>query len=268
MEQKQKKERWKKIVILLVVLLIADLAALAAVKIVRRKTEDQTVTVAVSENLITPEKEETETSAQTHMDEQNQPLTAETVTAEERTNENIIYLWKRRTEENHTFHVENMFPGDSQSEYFRVKVSYQNRVTVRFHAEVGQDSRNLGEALKIRVVLYPGEEVLYDGVIQNMPEAVNHKMASRTKTTDELAYTITAYLDTSAGNEYQNQQIEANFHWWVEEDGNLTGRPVKDVLTGDDTRIFFWIAAALGSGILLCILLAAARKRREEKADG
>ena len=63
-----------------------------------------------------------------------------------------------------------------------------------------------------------------------MPEAVNHEMASRTQTTDELSYEITAYLDTSAENEYQNQRIEANFHWWIEEEGNLTGRPVKDVL--------------------------------------
>ncbi len=267
MGQKQKKERVKKIVILLVVLLVMDLTALAAVKIIRRKAEDQTVTVAVSENLIAPEKKGTKVNTQSSAERQDQVRTAETVSAEGRKNENMIYLWKKRTEENHTFHVENMFPGDRKSEYFRVKVSYQDRVTVRFHAEVGHDSRNLGEALKIKVVIYPEEEVLYDGVIQNMPEAVNHEMASRTQTTDELSYEITAYLDTSAGNEYQNQRIEANFHWWIEEDGNLTGRPVKDVLTGDTANILFWAAGVIASGIL-CIALVAGRKRREEKENG
>lgn len=118
MREKQKKERVKKIVILLVVLLVMDLTALAAVKIMKRKTEDQTVTVAVSENLITPEKKETKVSTQSSTERQDQALTAETVSAEGRKNENMIYLWKRRTEENHTFHVENMFPGDSKSEYF------------------------------------------------------------------------------------------------------------------------------------------------------
>lgn len=156
-----------------------------------------------------------------------------------------------------------MFPGDVETKFFRVQVSYHDKVTVHFKATVRAGYEKLAEVLQVRVKLLTTGETLYDGLMRDMPASVTHKLASANSTTDELYYEITAYLDTSVGNEYQNKDLIADFKWWVEETGNLDNPPK----TGDLASPVLWAAVAACAGSAMLILLVST-KRREEKSHG
>ena len=114
-----------------------------------------------------------------------------------------------------------------------------------------------------------------------MPESLSCKLNK----TQEVDYEITAWLDTSVGNEYQDQELIADFHWWLEdvksESGGSSGshRPsqnepgsssetdetidlINGVRTGDAARPFLWLLL-----IVFCIgcLIWIIRKGKEDK---
>lgn len=171
-----------------------------------------------------------------------------------------ITLYRRNSGENVLFSMENMFPGDADMRYFRVKVSYKNTVNVRYHADIRKGYEKLAEVLQTRVRLVETDEVLYEGSMKDMPEKLNHMLSSTTKTTDELCYEILTYLDTSVGNEYMNTETIVDLRWWVEEVENLTSPK-----TGEYYRMLA-IAILAGmsvTGALFFLIL----KRREEEKD-
>ena len=171
-----------------------------------------------------------------------------------------ITLYRRNPGENVLFFLDNMFPGDADMRYFRVKVSYKNTVNVRYHAQIRKGYEKLAEVLQIRVRLVETDEVLYEGSMKNMPEKINHLLNSTTETTDELCYEILTYLDTSVGNEYMNTKTIVDFRWWVEEVENLISPK-----TGEYYRMLA-IAILAGvsvTGALFFLIL----KRREEEKD-
>ena len=154
-----------------------------------------------------------------------------------------------------------MFPGDSETKYFRVRVSYHDKVTVHYKAAVRPGYEKLAEVLKVRVRLLTTGETMYDGGIANMPESLTYKLSSQGSTVGELYYEITAYLDTSVGNEYQSKDLIADFKWWVEETGNLDNSPK----TGDTANILPWAVLAVCSGSVIIILLVTHKRRKEEE---
>lgn len=176
-----------------------------------------------------------------------------------------LSLHTRQPEENKTFQTENMFPGDSETKYYRIKASYKGNIIIRYHADIHPGYEQLAAVLKVKVRLHGADGflregvTLYDGPMSDMPKSLNQTLHTNQSTQSELYYEITAYLDTSVGNEYQNQELKADFRWWVEERDNLT--PPK---TGDRSHIQLWIALACGSLICMIILFA---KRRKEAAD-
>ncbi len=177
-----------------------------------------------------------------------------------------IELYNKQPEENTQFQAGNMFPGDSETKYFRVRVSYHGTVTVHYKAVVQPGYEKLAEVLKVRVRLLTTSETLYDGGIADMPESLTHKLSSGSSTTDDLYYEITAYLDTSVGNEYQNRELIADFKWWAEGTGGGTGGDGLDdsPKTGDTSRVPLLAVLAACSGGVLIILT---RKREEDKEN-
>ena len=171
-----------------------------------------------------------------------------------------ITLYRRNSGENVLFSMENMFPGDADMRYFRVKVSYKNTVNVRYHAEIRKGYEKLAEVLQTRVRLVETDEVLYEGSMKDMPEKLNHMLNSTTETTDELCYEILTYLDTSVGNEYMNTETIVDLRWWVEEVENLTSPK-----TGEYYRMLAIaiLAGVSATGALFFLIL----KRREEEKD-
>ncbi len=132
---------------------------------------------------------------------------------------------------------------------------------MHYKATVRPGYEKLAEVLKVRVKLLSTGETMYDGLMRDMPESLTHKLAPPKSTTAELYYEITAYLDTSVGNDYQNKDLIADFKWWVEETGNLDDSPQ----TGDNTNILLWAALAAASGCVLILLLFVRRRKEDEK---
>ena len=275
----KKQNKIKIIIIVLAVLLALSLAALAGTLIYNSLHDDTHATVTVPDNLITPESDASgdETSAptegtsesgdgETSADETNGTDQAEASasahsTAAEAQKAASIKLFSKQPDENTPFQVGNIFPGDSETKYYRVQVSYHDAVTVHYHAAVRPGYEKLAEVMRVRVKLLTTGETMYDGLMRDMPESLTHKLASKKSITDELYYEITAYLDTSVGNDYQNKELIADFKWWVEETGNLDDSPK----TGDTSNILLWAVLAAGSLSMMILLLVTRRRKEDEE---
>lgn len=175
-----------------------------------------------------------------------------------------IELYAAQPSENVAFQVGNMLPGDSETKYFRVRVSYHNKVTVHFKADVQPGYEKLAEVLKVRVRLLTTGETIYDGLMNDASQASAHELSSSKSTTDELLYEVTAYLDTSVGNEYQNKDLAADFTWWVAEDEARNLGPIPGA--GDLSKLLPWacVAAACAAGLLLIVVSFRVRKGGED----
>lgn len=283
MEQKKK---IKSIIIVLACLLGLSLLALGGTLIYNKIANTASATVTVPNNLITPDEDtsnpdngesqapdssESNSQAPNRSDTQAPRSSADAsfsaVTPTQNTTAEVkkaatIELYNKQPEENTAFAVGNMFPGDSETKYFRVRVSYHDKITVHYKATVRPGYEKLAEVLKVRVKLLSTGETMYDGLMRDMPESLTHKLASPKTTTDELYYEITAYLDTSVGNDYQNKDLIADFKWWVEETGNLD----DPTITGDTSSIVLWAMLAACSGSMI-ILLLVTRRRKEDKKN-
>ena len=271
MEQKKK---IKVIIIVLACLLGLSLLALGGTLVYNKIANTTPATVTVPDNLITPDEDTTkpdsgDSQAPDSSDTQTPSSSADTSSsaapAQSATAETkkaaTIELYNRQPEENTPFAVGNMFPGDSETKYFRVRVSYHDKITVHYKATVRPGYEKLAEVLKVRVNLLSTGETMYDGLMRDMPESLTHKLASQKSTTDELYYEITAYLDTSVGNDYQNKDLIADFKWWVEETGNLDDSPQ----TGDTSNILLWAVLAACSGSMMILLLVVRRRKEDEE---
>ncbi len=147
------------------------------------------------------------------------------------------------------FEVNNLLPGDCETKYYYLDVSYHGDIVVRYHADIREGSDKLAEVLKVRVRMLENNEVLYDGLMRDMPQSVDYPLYTDTNTRRALYYEISAYLETSVGNEYADQGLTADFRWWVEETSQL------DVNGTFDHDLCFWIIFACCLVILLLIAL-------------
>ena len=275
MEQKKK---IKIVIIVLACLLGLSLLALGGTLVYNKLANNTPATVTVPDNLITPDEDTTKpdssennSQAPDSSDTQAPSSSADTSSSAVPTQSTTaevkkaatIELYNKQPEENTPFQVGNMFPGDSETKYFRVRVSYHDKITVHYKATVRPGYEKLAEVLKVRIKLLSTGKTMYDGLMRDMPESLTHKLASKKSTTDELYYEITAYLDTSVGNDYQNKDLIADFKWWVEETGNLDDSPQ----TGDTSNILLWAVLAAGSLGMIIILLVT-RRRKEDEENG
>ena len=273
MEQKKK---IKIIIIVLAILLGLSLLALGGTLIYNKIANTTSATVTVPDNLITPDEDTTKPdssennsqapdSSDTQAPSSSAATSSSAVPTQSTTAEvkkaATIELYNKQPEENTPFQVGNMFPGDSETKYFRVRVSYHDTITVHYKATVRPGYEKLAEVLKVRIRLLSAGETMYDGLMRDMPESLTHKLASKKSATDELYYEITAYLDTSVGNDYQNKDLIADFKWWVEETGNLDDSPK----TGDTSNILLWAVLAACSGSMMILLLVTRRRKEDEE---
>ena len=278
MEQKKK---IKIVIIVLAVLLGLSLLALGGTLIYNKIANATPATVTVPDNLITPDEDAPKPLSDSHAPDSSdteKPDSSDTQTPDGSTATSssavpmqsttaevkkaaTVELYNKQPEENTPFQVGNMFPGDSETKYFRVRVSYHDTITVHYKATVRPGYEKLAEVLKVRIRLLSAGETMYDGLMRDMPESLTHKLASKKSATDELYYEITAYLDTSVGNDYQNKDLIADFKWWVEETGNLDDSPK----TGDTSNILLWAVLAACSGSMMILLLVVRRRKEDEE---
>lgn len=263
--EKHRQSKIKIVIFILAVLLGLSLLALSGTLLYKKLYKSQETVVQVPDNLITTEEEETQKD--TVRDSENTGETGITSTGTTDTAlATTISLYRRQAQDNEPFAVENMFPGDEITKYFCVRVSYHDTVTVHYKAVIRQGYEKLAEVLKVKVRFLEQDgaqaEILYDGLMKDMPESLSKQLTSQKSTTDELYYEIMAYLDTSVGNEYQNLSLIADFKWWVAEEGNLTSGPK----TGDLANIVLWISLILFL-IIICAGMLLFRRRKAGETD-
>ncbi len=190
------------------------------------------------------------------------PGAARALAAEDRT----ITLHSPDAYRNEAFAVENMFPGDAETKDFTVKVSHKKPITLYFVADIHPDSEKLSEVLMVTVRLPEKDVTLYDGLMRDMPSALAHELAA-----DEIQvlYRITAYMDTSAGNDYQYQSLRADFLWWYTEEAEQaqpTAPGGADApQTGDEANLGLYVVL-LGNSLAGLLLLLLLKKRKKEAA--
>lgn len=278
----KQKKKIKIVIIILAILLGLSLAALGGTLIYNKIANATPATVTVPDNLITPDEDTTKPDnsdsqapdssdtekpdgSYTQTPNSSAATSSSAVPMQSTTAEvkkaATVELYNKQPEENTPFQVGNMFPGDSETKYFRVRVSYHDTITVHYKATVRPGYEKLAEVLKVRIRLLSAGETMYDGLMRDMPESLTHKLASKKSATDELYYEITAYLDTSVGNDSQNKDLVADFKWWVEETGNLDDSPQ----TGDTSNILLWAVLAAGSLGMIIILLVTRRRKEDEE---
>lgn len=171
---------------------------------------------------------------------------------------NIITSEKENTR---PFKVENMFPGDIETECYCVRISHNGDVILRFRAEVLPGYEKLAEVLKCKVVLQDTGEVLYDGLMREMPDSVNYTLVTQTSTVGEVFFEISAYLDTGVGNEYMNRSLIADLHWWIEETGALENSEInRNCSNCKNLCVYLWIFIIIA---LLLLLILLWKKRRK-----
>ncbi len=268
----------KTVIIILSVQLVVCVAALGGVLVWRSASHIKPATVTVPDNVISPETEngtsETETTDEaseappadsTYTAEPSESETNSSVgrvaPAEEKRKAAVISLYRKHAEDNQPFQAGNMFPGDTETKYFCVKIFHSGDVIVRYHADVRPGYEKLAEVLRCRIVLLTTGETLYDGLMRDMPELLNYTVKADESNESELYYEVTAYLDTGVGNEYQNKDLIADFRWWVQDTEYLDAPQ-----TGVDPDLILWFCIASGS--LLLILFLAWKRRKEECENG
>ncbi|MGN1113269.1 MAG: hypothetical protein ACI4RP_08695 [Acutalibacteraceae bacterium] len=277
MDNGRKIKRLKTAIIILSVLLCISVAVLAVILIYNNFFSYKSASVVIPDNIITKEAEQIDRTDNAEITIKNSAQglasgdnssSSNTVQVSSQNNSSaqtgsaeLLTLYNIQADDNVPFKVENMFPGDSITKNYCVRVSQKDTLTLRFHADIQPGSEKLAEVLRVKVLLASTGDLLYDGAIKDMPESLNCNVITNHSTVRELYYEITAYLDTSVGNDYQNKKLAADFRWWTEDTSSLGDNPY----TGDTFNILLWVSVAAGSLLIFVLLLA---KRPKEENDG
>lgn len=257
MEDSGKSRKLKIAIAVLALLLIVSCVALGVTLVLREQDDHPTVTVPVE--TASPELP-VETTTETAAPELTQPTAVATLptkapgssssSSASEQEATLLRLHKQQGSDVIPFYAANMFPGDSVTRYFCVRVSHSDSVTLRYHASIRPGYEKLGEGMKVRIFLPATGELLYDGVMEGMPASLNRILTASQQSTEDLLYEITVYLDTSAGNEYQSGELVADLQWWIEETDFLTSPK-----TGDSSLILLWSVLAVLSALAVLVLL-------------
>ena len=197
---------------------------------------------------------------QTSQNGETQKATLPDISEEEKKNAKPLYFHTKHTEDNQAFHVQNMFPGDQEVSHYCVQISHKGPVILCFHTEIQPGYEILANVMKCRIELPESGEVLYDGLMKDMPDAIETPFYTKEKTISEAYYKIIAYLDTSVDNQYMNQDLAADFTWWIKET-----EPLCDVNTSDTDSLFLYGIILVGAFLTIICLN---QRRKRVRVDG
>lgn len=267
MAEETKNQKIKVLTIVLAILLGTSLLSLGGTLIYNHFSKTVPASVTVPDNIITLDNTSTDltssikngTESSDTADVPSRNTSIPTADADSKTTATVIHIHNKNAGDNEPFHVKNMFPGDEESKYYCVKLSYHDKVTLYFKADIHSGYEKLAEVMKARITLLDTNEVMYDGLMKDIPKSIVLPLSFRGSATDEVYYEITAYLDVSVGNEYMEKDLEASFKWWVEEVDHLDSPQTGESL---NTSILLLI---LSASLFMLILLLRYKKKNEEE---
>ncbi len=265
---KNKNKTLKIVIIILSVLLGITLLLFGALMIYRHVLPMSTDTDTVSNNAIGSRPERPESLPNTTQSGGNGSAAGTGGNQNLHTSSDTlpdILLYNKNPGDNTPFQVTNMFPGDVVTKTYRVSVHHKADVTVKYHADIQKGSEKLAEVLQTKIELKGSDIVLYEGLMRDMPESLDHLLPAKSVTRTDLEYEITAWLDTSVGNEYQMKTLVADFVWWVDDEDKDALAPAPE--TGDHSNIGLFIGIAVGSLLILFLLLIVFRRKKNEEEE-
>ncbi len=134
---------------------------------------------------------------------------------------------------NKVFTAEDMFPGDEKSKDYVLNISHKEDIDIKFKVDIREESsEDLAKALKLKVEI-PGVKVLYNKPIGDMPESVIYTLRGNQ---EEVIYRLTAYLETSVGNECENKELKADFSWEYLPESSGGGGGTGDITGGGSIK--------------------------------
>ena len=163
-----------------------------------------------------------------------------------------ISLYSNHSSDNASFNITNMFPGDSVTNKYNVKVSYHDKVSVLFNVDYLDEYSKLASVTNIKVKLINDNKVLYDGFVCDLKDNnLSYVLESSNNKTEVLEYEITISLDTSVNNDYQNKELKLDFIWSIDKE------ETKNLIvpsTGYSSNIILWISLIIFSLIMIVFL--------------
>ena len=160
-------------------------------------------------------------------------------------------LFQGRPEANQKFTAHNLLPGDRVTQYYCVKTYHNSDLTLLFHAQVTEETKDFSEALHLKVTQAETGKVLCDAPFSQVRDREFSQLLERNAQGETVScYQVEVSLDSSVGNEYQQAELKADFTWFVKENSGLT--PPK---TGDTASVALSVMVALCSFLLILLLL-------------
>lgn len=279
----KRSSRLKLAIIILAVLLLLSAGGLAARYVYLNFFAPTQATVTVPDNLIgeEPELSPSETSGASSVTSQlesgqgttSAPVSGDETASRDHTSGTTdsggtdrpqaakFELYQGKPGNNQKFEVRNMLPGDSVTQYFCVKASHGADIDLFFWADVTEQTKSLGDVLHIKVTHLDTGMVLCDAPFSEIDGQEFSELLKKNAQGETIAYyQIDVSLDTSVSNEYQAAMLQADFEWYVKDEGGLTPPPQ----TGDTTNIVLWAVLALSSLLLILLLLVTKRRKGDE----
>ena len=204
-----------------------------------------------------------------------------------------LELYKKHAQDNEAFQVSNMVPGDNVSQNFTVRIYHKKQVTLYFKGLVTDQSKNLGNVLQVRVTDQDSGKVICQGTFNTINnKEYSQEIAQSGSGQTDVTYQVDAWLDTSVGNAYQKAFLDADFQWYVKDDGNTEPTQPSDnpttptdptkpsqsgggsgsgshggltARTGDTAHIVLWCVFAICA---LAIIILLIKSRRDKKLAG
>ncbi len=209
MTKEKKFRKLKTTIIVLSVLLAVSILALTLL-IVKRKSNISPVDSIAPNNII---------SEEDNSGDKNLSASKEDSVKKEFTPH--LSLHRFSPEEKEKFTAQNMLPGDCVSKEYEIAVSFKDCIDLCFYAPIKEDVLSVSDVLKCSVAIKDSGQILYDGLLKDMPSCLTYRLYSKEKATKNVTYLISVYLDTSVGNEYMSGKLTADFNWWAENRENL-----------------------------------------------
>lgn len=204
-----------------------------------------------------------------------------------------LELYKSHAKDNEPFQVSNMVPGDKVSQDFTVRIHHKDQVTLYFKGLVTKQSKDLGDVLQVRVTDKNSGKIICRGTFNTINnKEYSQEIAQSGSGQTDVTYQVDAWFDTSVGNAYQKAFLDADFQWYVKDDGNTEPTQPSDnpttptdptkpsqsgggsgsgshggltARTGDTAHIVLWCVFAICA---LAIIILLIKSRRDKKLAG
>lgn len=249
MAEEKRFRKFKTTIIVFCVLLAVSILVLTFL-IVKRKSNISPVDSIAPNNII---------SEENNSGDKNLSASKEDKVKEEFTPHLSLHRFSPEGKEEFT--VQNLLPGDRVSKEYEIAVSFKDSMDLCFYAPVKEDIFSVSDVLKCSVAIKDSGQILYDGLLKDMPSCLTYRLYSKEETTKTVTYLISVYLDTSVGNEYMSGKLTADFNWWAE---------TRENLVSPETGLYGFISvlyALIALASFLVIIITVIRRKRTTLGD-